>query len=143
MNKTHRFIIIRSRRFLVPSLLALGAILAVGCSESNAVTPTEPSTGALLVQVSTVSAAADLDTDGYLLIIDDAPGLAVQVNSELSVGALRTGNHQARLDGVALQCTVSGRNPRTVYVGTAKAPSPPVSFDVSCSDNSGAGGWDY
>ena len=143
MNKTHRFNINRTRRSLVRPMLALGAILAMGCSESNAATPTEPSTGALEVHVSTVSAAADLDTDGYLLIIDNGPGLAVEVNATLSVGALRTGNHQARLDGLALQCTVSGNNPRSVYVGTDKAPSPPVSFDVSCSDNSGAGGWDY
>lgn len=126
------------------AFLGIFAMLALGCGDSNVATPTAPTTGALEIKVSTVSADADIDPDGYFLVIDEGAAVAVDVNAALTIGALQTGRHQARLEGLTEKCLVTGFNPRAVYVGTETAPSLPVFFVVSCAEiNVGGGGeWD-
>jgi hypothetical protein len=114
--------------------LGICGILVLGCGDSNDPTLTAPTTGTLAVNVSTESAEANLDPDGYFLIIDERNGMLVEVNTTLSVAALPTGIHQARLEGLTDKCTVTGLNPRPVYVGTNASPSLPVHFVVSCGD---------
>ena len=122
--------------------LGLTAILTLGCGDSAG--PTVQTTGAVEISVSTTSASTDVDPDGYALSIDGQPGQIVGVNAMLTIGALVQGTHLIRLDGLASNCSVSGPNPRSVYVWPDKAPWP-VTFSVSCSakDGGGAGDWDY
>ena len=138
MNKTHRS--------LVAALLALTAILTVGCGDSSGpAAPTTGTTGTLEIKVSTDSANVPVDPGGYTLIVDNGPGQAIGANATITIAALSTGRHLVRLDGVAPNYAIGGDNPRWVYVGTDKAPAPPVSFSVSrLAGTSDCGGcWDY
>jgi hypothetical protein len=118
-------------------------VLALGCGDSTG--PAAPTTGVLQITVSTDSANVAVDPGNYTLSIDDGPGQAVGANATITIGALPTGRHLVRLDGLAPNCAISGNNPRVVYVGTDKAPASPVSFSISChaDDGTGAGDWDY
>jgi hypothetical protein len=124
------------------AFLGLAAILTMGCGDSTG--PATQTTGVILISVSTTSASADVDPDGYALSIDGQPGQPVGVNANVTMGALLKGTHLVRLDGVASNCSVSGLNPRSVYVFPDQAPLP-VYFSVSCGakGDGGAGYWDY
>jgi len=136
MNKTHRS--------LVAALLGLSAILTVGCGDSSApAAPAAPTTGTLEIRVSTDSANVPVDPGGYTLVVDNGPGQAIGANATITIAALPTGWHLVRLDGVAPNYAINGDNPRWVYVGTDKAPAPPVSFSVFSLGTDCAGCWDY
>lgn len=127
---------------LAATFLGLAAMLTLGCNDSNG--PAAPMTGAIEITVWTASADVDIDPDGYTLSIDGRPGQAVGVNAALTIGALSSGKHFVRLDGVAPNCSVGGANPRLVDVIADEAAAP-VSFSVSCiaKGDTGAGEWDY
>ena len=135
MNKTHRS--------LVAALVGLISSLTVGCGDSSG--PAGPTTGTLKISVSTDSANVPVNPGGYTLIIDNGPGEAIGANATITISALRTGRHFARLDGVATNYAVNGDNPRWVYVGADKASAPLVSFSVSrLGETTDCGGcWDY
>jgi len=135
MNKTHRP--------LIAALVGLISSLTVGCGDSSE--PAAPTTGTLEISVSTDSANVPVDPGGYTLVIDNGPGQAIGANATITVPALSTGRHLVRLDGVAPNYTIGGYNPRWVYVGTDKAPAPPVSFSISrLAGTTDCGGcWDY
>ena len=97
--------------YLGATFLGLAAILTLGCDDSRP--PAGPVTGAIEITVATASASIDIDPDGYSLSIDGGPGLPVGVNAAVTIGALPTGKHLVRLDGVAPNCSVSGTNPRS------------------------------
>ena len=137
MNKTHRSV--------VAALVGLISSLTVGCGDS--IEPAAPTTGTLEIRVSTDSADVPVNPGGYLLTIDNGPSEAIGANATIKIAALATGRHFARLDGVATNYAVNGDNPRWVYVGTAEAPAPSVSFSISRSRLPGTtdcgGCWDY
>lgn len=125
------------------TFLGLAVVLTLACGDSSA--PAAPTTGVLEITVSTDSANVAVDRGDYTLVIDGGPGQAVGANATLTIAALSTGRHLVRLDGVAPNYAVNGDNPRWAYVGTDKAPAPPVSFSISrlpgtidCGDC-----WDY
>jgi len=127
-----------THRFLAATFLGVAAIVALGCHDSTG--STAPGTGAIEITVATEGTITDIDPDGYTLSIDGGLGQAVGVNATVTIGALPTGRHFVRLDGLAANCSISGTNPRSVNV-TADNSAPTVSFSVSC--NSGPGPWDY
>lgn len=123
------------------AFLGLAAILTLGCGDATGpLAP--PTTGAIEVTVLTESASVDVDPDGYTLSVDSGSSQAVGVNATVTIGALSTGTHLLRLDGLAANCSVSGANPRSVDV-TADKRASPVSFSVSCLTTTGKGYWDY
>lgn len=135
----------RITHYLAATLFGLAAILTLGCDDSTG--PAAPTTGTIVVTVSTVSDNTNVDPGGYILSIDGGPGEAVGINASVTIGALPRGNHLVRLDGLASNCSVSGTNPRSVNVIALNTASPiAVAFSVSCSaagGSSGAGDWDY
>ena len=135
--------IFKTHRSLVAALLGLSAILTVGCGGDSS-GPASPTTGTLEISVSTDSANVPVNPGGYTLIIDDGPGQGIGANATITIAALLTGRHLVRLDGVAPNYAINGDNPRWVYVGTDKAPAPPVSFSVVSLGTTDCGGcWDY
>ena len=135
MNKTHRS--------LVAALVVLISSLTVGCGDSSE--PAAPTTGTLEISVSTDSANVPVDPGGYTLVVDNGPDQAIGANATITIAALSTGRHLVRLYGVATNYAINGDNPRWVYVGTDKAPAPPVSFSISrLAGTTDCGGcWDY
>jgi Tol biopolymer transport system component len=113
---------------LAPALFGF-VMLASGCHDS-----TGPTTGAILVIVSTAGAGADFDPDGYILNIDGGPDQFLAINAAVNIADLPTGNHLVQLRGLAPNCSVNGTNPRSVDVGANGnvAASLPVNFFVSC-----------
>jgi hypothetical protein len=126
--------------YLAATFLGFAAILTLGCDDSTG--PAQPTTGAIQITVSTAGATVDIDPDGYTLSIDRGPGQAVAVNAAVTIGALSSGKHHVRLDGLASNCSVNGSNPRSVEVIAGQSAAP-LSFAVSCFAPSGGGGWDY
>jgi hypothetical protein len=129
---------------LMGAFMGLAAILTMGCSDSMG--PPAPTTGAIVVTVSTVGAIIDEEAPtGYGLTIDGGRGLPVGVNATLIIGGVSKGNHFIRLDGLAPNCSVDGTNPRTVEVlpgGVALL----VAFNVVCVATAPDGDpspWDY
>ena len=132
-----------TRDHYAAAFLGLGAVLILGCG-GDSTGPAPPTTGTLEIRVSTDSANVAVNPGGYALIIDGGPGQPVGANATVMITALATGRHLVRLDGVAPDYVINGSNPRWVYVGTAKAPSLPVSFSVSRVVTTDCGGcWDY
>ena len=127
--------------YLAATFLGLGAVLTVGCDDPTG--PRAPTRGAIEITVSTASADIDIDRDGYIVSIEGGRAHTVGVNGAVTIGALRIGTYLVRLDGLAVNCTVDGANPRAVEVIGDNAVSR-ISFSVSClSNESGAGAWDY
>jgi hypothetical protein len=127
---------------LAAAFLGLAGVLILGCGDSAG--PAAPPTGAIEITVSTASASVDIDPNGYSVSVDGRPGQAVGVNAAVTFGSLSTGTHLVQLGDLALNCSVSGTNPRSVDVNADGAASP-VSFAVSCiaMTETGAGDWDY
>src|SRR3989442_12415097 len=117
--------------------LATLASMAVACSE-----PLAPRIGDVRLTVAT--SGADLDPDGYSVVLDGGAGLAVAVNDSRTISGLSAGRHSALLSGLAPNCTVGGANPRDIEVGTRETTQ--LSFAVSCAAIARlaiAGIWDW
>jgi Tol biopolymer transport system component len=117
------------------AFLGLAAALALGCGDSTA--PAVPTTGALRITVSTESAAADVDPDGYTVSIDGGPDHVLRINDALTIPDLPKGDHVVQLGGVASNCSIGGSNPLSVYVPGPVAPAT-VPFVVSCVAKTGS-----
>jgi hypothetical protein len=134
MNSTHRSLVAR--------LLVFSVMLTAGCGDSTPIEPA-PTTGTLVIRVSTDSANVAVDPGSYTLVIDVGPGQSIGANATVTIAGLATGRHLVRLDDLPPNYTIDGRNPRSVYVGTPQAPSPPVSFSVRAVATDCGGCWDY
>ena len=108
----------------IPLLLAITVALAVGCSDSTG--PTRPS-----VQVSIATTGADLDPDGYVLVIDSTTTRPVGVNETIVVRDVPVGTHNVWLKGIAPNCVINFQGP-PVSVWRGDGGSPSVVFTVSC-----------
>ena len=88
-----------------------------------------PAPGTLTVTATT--SGSDPDPDGYSVSLDGGASQPLGVNASISLPNIPSSSHQVELIGVALNCTVSGANPRNVTVAAGKTAS--VAFNVTCS----------
>ncbi len=87
-----------------------------------------------VLKTITATSGANLDPDGYRLVVDGGAGQHLAINDTLDVG-LSVGDHMVELDSVAANCTVAGSNPRTVSVPSQDTAT--TTFTVSCSSQTG------
>lgn len=102
--------------------------LAVTC------TPPGPPVGSLEVVITTSGTPAD--PDGYLVAVDGGAPAAVGTAASLTIGGLAPGPHGVLLGGLAVNCTVSGDNPRTVTVVAGETAT--LAFAVACAAVTGS-----
>jgi len=84
------------------------------------------------VDVSVTTSGADLDTDGYILSLDDALTQGVGINETISFDPVDPGEHQVEISGVASNCSVDGGQQVSVTVDAGTAAQ--VGFAVTCQD---------
>ena len=125
-------------------LLAAVTLAALACKGSES----PPTTGS--VQVTSATAGADLDPDGYIVTLqgDTAHGtsgsatLTVAVNGTVTFSDLKPGGYFVGLGGAAANCPIAGNQIRTVTVtagGTAH-----LTFQISCMQRVDVSGvWNY
>ena len=82
------------------------------------------------VEVAVTTTGADLDPNGYTLVVNTNVVGTIPVNGTLLIGTLLPGNYQVGLQGVAGNCTVGAPNPRTVTVTSGA--TTPVAFAATC-----------
>ena len=115
------------------SLLSLAALMSLACDDS-----TGPTTGAILIRVSTTGASLDLDPDGYVVSVDAHQVGTVGINGTVTISDLSIGSHAVGLDGLSPNCSVSGPGSVSVDVkGSNNAPSL-VLFSVTCVPKTGS-----
>jgi len=116
---------------VVPGVRVCFAALLAGCSDDPSSAPREPAISTLRVTVSTTG--DDIDTDGYLVIIDRTrEPLPVESNGSVTFSGLAMGPHTVDLTEVAPNCVVDGGSSVVV---TISSPGVPVAADlhVRCS----------
>jgi hypothetical protein len=89
----------------------------------------DATSGALTV--TTATAGASLDADGYAVAVDGGEEQVIEANGTLTITGLTAGDHTVTLSGIAANCTASGDNPRpaTVTAGTTTL----VAFELACT----------
>jgi hypothetical protein len=116
--------------------LAQAAWLLCGCSSGDS-SAFKPDPGPVVtrgtVSVSVTSTGAELDSDGYALLIDGVNVGTISGTSNSSVPNLRTGEHSVGMTGLSCNCTVVGLNPQVITVSNGV--TTPTSFAVSCPDH--------
>lgn len=117
----------RHPRFGPCALLGL-LLLALGCDIDSPVSL--PAFGTLLVM--TVTSGANLDPDGYQLVVT-GPSLnvtrAMAVNDSAAFSISRSGDYTVELRDIAANCSTDS-NPRVAPVSAGGQEE--VRFDVSC-----------
>ena len=91
----------------IARLRGLGIILTVlsipiGCNSGGS---TAPDSVDLFFNVITVG--EELDPDGYTIVIDGAPGVALPTNGEVEVPGLSTASHSFQILGIAPNCRLT------------------------------------
>ena len=81
--------------------------------------------------MTATTSGSELDPDGYGVTLDGGASQPLGINAAITLPDISTSSHQVELIGVALNCTVSGTNPRNVTVAAGKTAS--VAFKVTCS----------
>jgi len=76
------------------------------------------------------TAGTDLDPDGYVLVLDGAPGPSVGVNSSRTMSGIDPGSHAIDLTGMASNCSIVGPHPVQFTVSENQTTMVPLS--VSC-----------
>lgn len=82
------------------------------------------------IQVTTVGTGTSLDPDGYSLAVDGGSPQQIGNNTAVTIGALMPGPHSVALDGLAVNCQLTGENPASIEV-TAGVQSK-VTFTLDC-----------
>jgi Big-like domain-containing protein len=111
-------------------LLQLGGTLA--CGGGDVTTP--PTTGS--VEVTTSTTGAEPDLDGYTVQLDAESPRGIGSAATLRMEEVAAGPHTVQLAGLALNCTLSGDNPRTLSLAAGETTS--VTFAVTCSATTGS-----
>jgi len=114
----------RSRPSLWITAAAMVGLLAA-CSDDGT---SPPATGALQVTVTTTG--ADLDPDGYNVLVDGGSAQTVGVNGTVTFASVTAGSHEVTLQGLAANCSV-GAATQTVSVSAGEAAI--VTFLVTCT----------
>ena len=114
-----------TRRLVMAFAAVVGSIGGAGCSET--VEPPAPG-GTLVVQTATTG--VDPDADGFSMTLDADDAGSIGPNASVTFPDLASGEHALEMGGLAVNCEVTGDNPRTVVVPVADTIE--VSFAVSC-----------
>jgi hypothetical protein len=80
--------------------------------------------------VTTNTSGLSLDLDGYTVTVDGGQSQAIGTNGRATFTGLDAGDHTVVLSGVAVNCTVSGGDMRTVNVPSGGTGS--TTFGVAC-----------
>ena len=113
-----------TRTGFVATLAVVAVAFVLGCNDS-----TGPKIGEL--RVSAVTTGADVDPDGYRLVVDKAePGQQVNLNGLIAILDLSAGEHVVQLAGLSPNCTVANANP--IRVNVARGVTTKVEFAVTC-----------
>lgn len=118
-----------SLRILALAVIGLADSVTLGCGDPTA--PTAPMTGTIEITVSTTSATADIDPDGYTVKVDDLAAHTVATEGTVMIPGFSLGKHFVRLDGLAPNCSVNGDNPRPAELVAPELVSL-TSFAVEC-----------
>ena len=106
----------------------LPLVAASACTERGDITfEQESSVGA--IEITIFTSGANLDPDGYLVIVDEGRSEEVEINTSLVIGALQVKRYDANLTDVAENCSVAV-NP-LVFTIIADATIDGV-FEVTC-----------
>jgi hypothetical protein len=119
----------------VGTLIAL-TVLINACGGGDGTTPTGNDDDGQTVVVTVSTSGVDLDADGYTVRLGSRSA-PVSPNGSASFEDVPAGNHELRLDGVALNCLVEGSAVRTVSVTGSSGAS--ASFSVDCGMDFGDG----
>ncbi|HEX2635651.1 MAG TPA: hypothetical protein VHL81_00880 [Gemmatimonadales bacterium] len=107
------------RRITIEAATVLTVDLTIACGAA---------VGSLTIVVET--AGPRPDSDGYEVSVGGDPARAIGANAYLTV-SVPVGHVRVGLSGVAPNCTLAGRNPRTVAV--SEGGSSQLTFEVSCA----------
>ena len=110
---------------LVAAVLGCTLLLHAACTDGAA--PRD--SGAVRIMVGTTG--ADLDPDGYSVVVDGGTGQAIGVNGTMTFTGLSAGSHSVALAGIAANCAATGANPRSVDV--VGRDTVQTAFNVSCT----------
>jgi len=88
-----------------------------------------------VLKAISATSGAELDPDGYQLVVDGEAGRHLATNDTAALAGLSAGEHTVLLDSVAANCTVSGSNPRTVSVPAQDTVT--TIFTVTCGSQTG------
>jgi Tol biopolymer transport system component len=117
--------ILRRARSRLPGL-SLAAAMALACGGDG---PTAaPQLGRLTVRVATTG--ADLDNDGYLLVVSPQQNVVVGPNATVHLDSISPGAHVLALEGVADNCTVANTQALSITVEPSVTAS--VNLSVVC-----------
>ena len=124
------------------TLIGFVVMMTLGCDGSNgrATGPTTaPATGAIHITVSTEGANADLDTDGYGVMVDGTSPMTIGVQGAVTIDHLSPTSQFVTLYGLASNCSVAASNERWVDVvagGLAQ-----LAYKVECQPREESCGW--
>ena len=116
----------RTLAFIIPVLA--GLILSCDYNE-----PVALSSGTLTI--STRTTGTEIDEDGYAIRLDGNTSLPIGYTADVTLVALRAGDHSLLLDGVASNCQVLGTNPRSVAVSADLTTA--IVLEVGCTGSGG------
>jgi hypothetical protein len=111
------------------ALLLPAALLIFACGGDEGPVDPGPTTGSLMVTVSTTGAASE--ADDYSVSIEGGAGHAFGVDGSVTITDLSPGLRSIALQGVAANCTVDGNNPRFVTVVAGETTE--TTFEVACA----------
>ncbi|PAU93632.1 hypothetical protein CK503_10785 [Aliifodinibius salipaludis] len=83
-----------------------------------------------VLEVITQSSGDDQDPDGYSVAVDGSSGKSIDINDKIYYKDLQKGSYNLSLWGIAQNCSVSGKNPRSVSISAGDTTS--TSFDIEC-----------
>jgi hypothetical protein len=109
------------RTVTAPSGVTADVAFAVTCAQTAS------------VQVTLTTSGIDPDLDGYRVTLDGAvvdTSTTIASNATATIANLVPGDYAVSVDGVAVNCTVAGLNPRTV--SAVSGGTTPVAFGVDC-----------
>ena len=109
------------------SLLASAWLAGVAaCGGGDVVAPPPSAT----LVLTTATAGADLDADGFLFSLDSGESARIGANARLVVSGLPAGDSRIALDDIADNCTLAGDNPRPISLVAADTAR--VEFHATC-----------
>ncbi len=107
---------------------------AAGCGSEGPTgsaipSPTGDAPGALILSLRTVG--DQVDADGYTVVLDQAPGLEVQINGEIRIPGVTPGTHLLEVRDIASNCRLTNQeNPGSVSVSAGATVR--VDLEVFC-----------